>query len=113
MAPKKTKKRADLLLAERGLAESREQAQALIMEGLVYEPAGRVLKDYLDELRHVAPDLKGGDLLALGVPEGPLVGQILGQLREAKLDRRLATSAQEQRLVKELLAQWGGQPGRG
>ena len=41
--------------------------------------AGRVLKEYLDELRHVAPDLKGGDLLALGVPSGPLVGQILGQ----------------------------------
>ncbi|MDP6497261.1 MAG: TlyA family RNA methyltransferase [Dehalococcoidia bacterium] len=29
---------------ERGLAESREQAQALIMEGVVYTPAGRVLK---------------------------------------------------------------------
>ena len=29
---------------ERGLAESREKAQALIMEGVVYSPAGRVLK---------------------------------------------------------------------
>ena len=38
------KKRADVLLAERGLAESRERAQALIMEGLVFVPAGRVLK---------------------------------------------------------------------
>ena len=75
--------------------------------------AGRVLKEYLDELRHVAPDLKGGDLLALGVPSGPLVGQILGQLWEAKLDRRVATAAQEKRLVKELLAQWKGMPGRG
>ena len=75
--------------------------------------ASRVLKDFLDELQHVAPDLKGGDLLALGVPSGPLVGKILAQLREAKLDRRVATSAQEKMLVKELLAQWGGQPGRG
>ena len=33
-----------MLLAERGLAESRERAQALIMEGLVFAPAGRVLK---------------------------------------------------------------------
>ena len=38
------RKRADLLLVERGLAESRERAQALIMEGLVYVPGGRVLK---------------------------------------------------------------------
>ncbi|MFQ6026291.1 MAG: TlyA family RNA methyltransferase [Dehalococcoidia bacterium] len=44
MPPKTVKKRADLLLAEKGLAESREQAQALIMEGLVYAPSGRVLK---------------------------------------------------------------------
>ena len=38
------KKRADLLLVERGLVESREKAQALIMEGVVYAPSGRVLK---------------------------------------------------------------------
>ena len=36
--------RADLLLVGRDLAESRERAQALIMEGLVFTPAGRVLK---------------------------------------------------------------------
>ena len=44
MPPKSVRKRADLLLLERGLAESREQAQTLIMEGLVFTPAGRVLK---------------------------------------------------------------------
>ena len=33
-----------MLLVERGLAESREQAQALIMEGVVYAPSGKVLK---------------------------------------------------------------------
>ena len=36
--------RADLLLVERGLAESRERAQALIMEGVVFAPSGRVAK---------------------------------------------------------------------
>ena len=36
--------RADLLLTQAGLAESREQAQVLIMEGMVFSPAGRVLK---------------------------------------------------------------------
>lgn len=44
MPPKPGRKRADVLLQERGLAESREQAQVLIMEGLVFTPAGRVLK---------------------------------------------------------------------
>jgi 23S rRNA (cytidine1920-2'-O)/16S rRNA (cytidine1409-2'-O)-methyltransferase len=44
MPPRTPKKRADLLVAERGLAESREQAQALIMAGLVFTPAGPVAK---------------------------------------------------------------------
>ena len=44
MTERAAKIRADLLLFERGLAESREQAQALIMEGVVYTPTGRVLK---------------------------------------------------------------------
>ena len=47
--PKKTrtksaKTRADLLMVDHGLAETRERAQALIMEGLVYSPTGKVLK---------------------------------------------------------------------
>ena len=44
MTTRVRKKRADVLLAERGLAESREQAQVLIMEGLVFAPSGRVAK---------------------------------------------------------------------
>ena len=38
------RRRADVLLAERGLAESRQQAQALIMAGAVATPAGPVSK---------------------------------------------------------------------
>ena len=41
---RKGKIRADLLLVERGLAESRERAQALIMEGVVFTHSGRVAK---------------------------------------------------------------------
>ena len=45
MTTKARKKRADVLLAERGLAEKpRSGRRRLIMEGLVFAPAGRVLK---------------------------------------------------------------------
>lgn len=44
MTARSAKIRADRLLFERGLANSREQAQVLIMEGVVYTPTGRVLK---------------------------------------------------------------------
>ncbi|MDE2786741.1 MAG: TlyA family RNA methyltransferase [Chloroflexota bacterium] len=39
-----SRQRADVLLVERGLVESREQAQALIMAGAVLSPAGPVQK---------------------------------------------------------------------
>ena len=42
--PQPKKIRADVLLHERGLAESRERAQAMIMAGLVFAPAGRIAK---------------------------------------------------------------------
>ena len=41
---KQTRQRADVLLVERGLVESREQAQALIMAGAVLSPNGPVQK---------------------------------------------------------------------
>ena len=44
MARGAAKKRADLLLVERGLCQSREQAQRLIMAGQVFTATGRVLK---------------------------------------------------------------------
>ena len=39
-----TRKRADLLLVDKGLAETREKAALMIMEGLVFTPSGRVDK---------------------------------------------------------------------
>lgn len=96
------------------LVQGFSPAALLAVSRVTISPAaGRMLKNYLDELQHITPVLKGGDLLALGVPSGPLVGKILGQLREAKLDRRLDTIDQEKRMVEELLVQLGGQPGRG
>ena len=52
--------RADVLLVERGLADSRERAQALVMEGLVYSPTGRVLKPGAPISTDTHLELKGG-----------------------------------------------------
>ena len=59
MTARPTKIRADRLLFERGLANSREQAQALIMEGVVYTPSGRVLKVGSTLLGDVELEVKG------------------------------------------------------
>ena len=69
MSRKTSKKRADLLLVERGLVESREKAQALIMEGVVYSQAGKVMKpgasiatDALLEVRGRPPYVSRGGI---------------------------------------------------
>ena len=54
-----SKIRADLLMVERGLAESRERAQALIMEGVVFAPSGRVAKSGALLNSDVELDLRG------------------------------------------------------
>ena len=53
------RKRADLLLVARGLADSREQAQTLIMEGLVFTPSGRVSKASSTFLETTALEVRG------------------------------------------------------
>ena len=60
MAKAGGRKRADLLLVEKGLAESREQAQTLIAEGLVFSRSGRVLKSSALLAGDAAIDVKGG-----------------------------------------------------
>ena len=57
------------------------------------------LELYDVELRHRKPALKGDDLIALGVPEGPEVGEILDSLMTAALDGLVATRDDEVRLV--------------
>ena len=54
-------------------------------------------------LRHVNPALSGGDLIKMGVPEGPRIKEILQALREARLDGRVTTKKEEEKMVRELL----------
>ncbi len=44
MTKRRSRIRADVLVVQRGLAETRERAQALIIGGVVHAPGGRVLK---------------------------------------------------------------------
>ena len=61
------------------------------------------LEHYLAELRQVRPILRGADIMALGVPEGPRVGELLEELLRARLDGELTTREDEERLVRASL----------
>ena len=62
------------------------------------------LQRYAGELRHVRPRLSGDALLAMGVPQGPLVGEILAKLRNARLDGLADSRDAEKALAWELLS---------
>jgi 23S rRNA (cytidine1920-2'-O)/16S rRNA (cytidine1409-2'-O)-methyltransferase len=67
------KKRLDVLLVERGLAESRAQAQALVMAGLVrnYEKPGQQVEEDVELVVERGPEYvsRGGEKLAHGLDE--------------------------------------------
>ena len=71
--------------------------------------ARRNLARYLDASRRRSP-LDGHDLLALGVPPGPSVGDMLSALRDAVLDGVVRGRAQAERFVRERLGTGGQIP---
>ena len=56
---------------------------------------------YSEQLLYIGPALTGKDLLDMGVPQGPGLGRLLRQLREAKLDGAVSTEDDERRWVRE------------
>ena len=66
------------------------------------------LELYLTDLRHVKTALRGGDLLALGVPEGPMVGELLEKVLMARLEGLLSTREDEESLVRRSLGESSG-----
>ena len=58
---------------------------------------------FLDRLRGVVPQLRGSDLISLGVAPGPVVSQILDRLRDRRLDGQVDTEEDERRWVLEYL----------
>jgi len=81
--------------------------QALPVEGLLWlmarettDAARRAISRHLVLGRHVRPALTGADVIALGVPEGPAVGEALCDLRDARLDGLVSTREEETARVK-------------
>ncbi|HEV7459151.1 MAG TPA: hypothetical protein VGN78_01335 [Solirubrobacteraceae bacterium] len=64
--------------------------EAIVLAAAVVPEAVAGARRWLDELRHVALDIDGEDVLAAGVPEGPEVGRALAAALAHKLDGEVA-----------------------
>ncbi len=62
------------------------------------------LREYFARLREVRLALTGADLLELGVPESPRIGEILAELRRRKLNGELSDRDAELVAARELVA---------
>jgi hypothetical protein len=73
------------------------------------DPGDRaVLQWFVSQGRHVRTLLRGDEVIALGVPPGPRVGQVLTALREARLDGTVAADrVEEVRFVEAMTGREG------
>ena len=62
-----------------------------------------LLLSFLMKWHSVKPHLTGDDLLVLGVPQGPQIGELLKELLTARLDDVVVTRGDEEALVKDRL----------
>lgn len=62
---------------------------------------------YLTELREVKPALDGRHLQALGLPPGPLLGQVLAQVQDAWLDGDIVTLRQAEDFAQQFISRKG------
>jgi tRNA nucleotidyltransferase (CCA-adding enzyme) len=62
------------------------------------------LREYFARLRDVRLEIGGGDLIALGLPESPRIGEILAEIRRRKLNGELAGREEELSAARELAA---------
>ncbi len=66
---------------------------------------------YQRELRWVKPTTDGSALEAMGIPQGPIYGDILQTLRSARLDGEVTTLEEERALVRRLISERGSEQG--
>ena len=89
--------RSEIYMRLKDLDEAAILGCALSEDG---SAAAQRLMLYLNELRHIESALKGNDLLALGVRQGPELGALLMALLEARLDGKIQTRQDEIDFVK-------------
>lgn len=99
-------------LSEPGLSRSRvyhllkPYSGYAIKTVLAFNPdsvEGQRLALYLNELQKVEPILNGNDLMALGIPEGPRIGNLLTALLDARLDGLQGTREGEEAFIRNLI----------
>ena len=61
------------------------------------------LVEYVEKFQFIKPEITGGDLLDIGIPQGPIIGELIDIVRRAKLDGKVSSKQEELELAKTRL----------
>jgi tRNA nucleotidyltransferase (CCA-adding enzyme) len=61
------------------------------------------MTEYLEKIRFIKPEITGDDLLAIGIPEGPIIGKLIEVVTRAKLNGQVNTRQEELDLARSRL----------
>jgi len=65
-----------------------------------HESSRKAISLYFTHLKHLKPELKGRDLLALGYQPGPLIKEMLDRLLEARLNEKVKSRTEERDYIR-------------
>ena len=65
-----------------------------------HESSRKAISLYFTHLKHLKPELKGRDLLALGYQPGPLIKEMLDRLLEARLNEKVKSRTEERDFIR-------------
>lgn len=68
-----------------------------------HEPSRKAISHYFTQLRQITTSVKGEDLKRMGIPAGPLYGEILTALLDARLNGGLETREEELAFARNYL----------
>ena len=85
------------------LLAGRDPAAVAAWAALTPDPTvATALRRYANELQYIKPHLDGAALLAIGIPQGPTIGEILSRLQDARLDGATQTAHDELALAQRI-----------
>jgi len=67
------------------------------------EPVRKMLENYIKEWQYVQAVTTGNDLRSTKLEPGPVYSQILAELKDAWLDKKVTTPQQEKQLLANII----------
>lgn len=77
------------------------EGQLFILAETKEEKVKKAISQFFTKLKDVKTELTGKDLIGMGFKEGPIIGKILRELLEARLDGKITSRNEEENYIKE------------